>query len=403
MQKYWVLCVLAGALAWGQAKPGTAPPAQTAPPQREADEAEAQEQAKTAASLPSTAAVITVKGVCPSPSRTTAAKGAATKTATAAKAESAPASDCKTVVTKAEFETLVKGAIPAPNPTPQMKKQLANMLPKLIVLSDDAKKEGLDKTPQFEEMMKVLRMQVLARELDRRLQEEAGKVPDQEIEAYYQKNPAEFEQFSLKRLFVPRAAVDQPRAVEPKPEDAKLSEEELKSKQAEEKARQEESEKAMTKLAEDLRNRAAAGESFETLQKEAFTAAGMKIENPTVSLPSIRRNGLQAAHAAVFDLKPGEVSQVLNDAGGHYIYKMENKTELPLDQVKGEIHAKLQSQRYRETMDKLNSSYQSELNEAYFGPGEATPPPGAGMSGPGMGRPVPQHHIPPQPQAEQPN
>lgn len=399
MQKYWVLCVLAGGLVWGQAKPGMAAPAQTAP---DAGEAEAQEQAHTSGSLPATAAVITVKGVCPSQSRTTVAKGTGVKTATMAKGESVPASDCKTVITKAEFETLVKGAIPAPNPTPQMKKQLANMLPKLIALSDDAKKKGLDKTPQFEEMMKVLRMQVLARELDRSLQDEAGKVPDQEIEAYYQKNPGEFEQFSLKRLFVPRAAVDQPAAVQPKPEDAKLSEEDLKAKQAEEKAKQEESEKAMTKLAEDLRARAAGGESFETLQKEAFTAAGMKIENPTVALPSIRRNGLQAAHAAVFDLKPGEVSQVLNDAGGHYIYKMESKTELPLDQVKSEIHAKLQSQRYRETVDKLNSSYQSELNEAYFGPGETTPPQGAGMPG-AMGRPVPQHQVPPQPKAAQPN
>jgi hypothetical protein len=130
----------------------------------------------------------------------------------------------------------------------------------------------------------------------------------------------------------------------------------------------------------------------------------MKIDNPTVALPSIRRNGLQAAHATVFDLKPGEVSQVLNDAGGHYIYKMESKTQLPLDQVKSEIHAKLQTQRYRETMDKLNSSYQSELNEAYFGPGDAMAPQAQRMPGPGaMGRPVPQHHIPPQPQAAQPN
>ena len=61
----------------------------------------------------------------------------------------------------------------------------------------------------------------------------------------------------------------------------------------------------MTKLADTLRARAAAGEDFMKLQKEAFETAGMKIESPTVNLPTIRRTGLPPAHAAVFDLKIG--------------------------------------------------------------------------------------------------
>lgn len=358
MRKYWVLCVLLGALAWGQAAPGTAPPAQGDRDQMEREESEHAAGPDTA-SVPATAAVITVDGVCSQP------HAAATK---ANAAKPASTEDCKTVITKAEFEQLVKAAIPASNPTPQMKKQLANALPKLIALSSAAKKKGLDKTPQFDELMKIMRMQMLARELDRTLQEEAGKVPDQEVEAYYQKNSQEFEQFTLQRLFVPRAKVDnQAREMEPKSDDAKPSEEQIKARQAEEKAKQEESQQAMTKLADDLRARAAAGEDFVALQKEAFTAAGMKIDSPTVSLPSVRRNGLPPAHASVFDLKPGEVSPVLNDSGGHYIYKMESKTQVPLDQAKNEIHSKLQSQRYRETMDKVNSSYHADLNPAYFG------------------------------------
>ena len=87
-----------------------------------------------------------------------------------------------------------------------------------------------------------------------------------------------------------------------------LGEEAKKAKEAEEKANADAAERAMTKLAESLRARAAAGEDFVKLQKEAFDAAGMKIESPTVNLPSVRRTGLQAGHAAVFDLKPGEVS-----------------------------------------------------------------------------------------------
>ena len=404
MRKSWVLCALLGGLAWGQAAPATAPPGQADHDRMEREEAEHAATPQTAASVPATAAVITVDGVCSQP-HTAATKGTAAKPASAVKPADTSAAGCKTVITKAEFEQLVKAAIPASNPTAQMKKQLANALPRLIALSNDAKKKGLDKTPQFDELMKIMRMQMLARELDRNLQEEAGKIPDSEIEAYYQKNSQEFEQFTLDRLFVPRAKVDnQPREMEPKAGEAKPSEEEIKAKQAEEKAKQEESQEAMTKLADDLRARAAAGGDFVALQKEAFEAAGMKIDSPTVSLPSVRRNGLPTAHAAVFDLKPGEVSPVINDSGGHYIYKMESKTEEPLDQAKNEIHTKLQSQRYRETMDKLNGSYHADLNPAYFGADAAVAPqqqmpmhrPPGGMA-PSSAQPPAANQAPPQP------
>ena len=94
----------------------------------------------------------------------------------------------------------------------------------------------------------------------------------------------------------------------------------------------------------------------------------MKIESPTVNLPNVRRTGLPPAHAAVFDLKAGDVSQVISDAGGHYIYKVNSKSQMPLDQAKNEIHSKLQNDRTREMMDKVNNSFKVDTNEAYLDP-----------------------------------
>ncbi len=76
--------------------------------------------------------------------------------------------------------------------------------------------------------------------------------------------------------------------------DQKLTEEQQKAKEAAEKAKADEAEKSMTKLAEDLRARAAKGEDFAKLQKEAFEAAGMKIDVPngccrTFAAPASRR------------------------------------------------------------------------------------------------------------------
>lgn len=366
--------------------------------------------ADTSASVPPNAAVITVAGVCATPAHSAAgAKGTTAKPASTSKTASAA---CKTIITRADFERLIKAAIPTPNVTPQMKRQLANALPKIIAMSTEAKNRGLDKTPQFEEMMKIVRMQILSRELERSMQEQSAKISDADIKAYYEKNPEAFESFTLERLFVPRTKVDS----EPKPEtdkDEKLTEDQQKAKQAEQKAKQEEAEAAMSKLAEDLRARAAGGESFETLQKEAFAAAGMKIESPTVKLPNVRRTGLQAAHASVFDLKAGDVSQVINDSGGHYIYKLDSKAELPLAQVQGEIKNMLQTQRYREVMEKLNSSFTPTLNPQYFGPEANQPPMPPRMGGPRrvpgamapqqQPTPPPANQAPAQPPAAKPN
>jgi len=411
MRMCWLLCVLTGTLAWGQA-------AQSAPPPQPAQAPAANTPGRpiggvlsatpgtapqaaasdTSASVPATAAVITVSGVCPPQPKPAAAKDAGAKAAPA----KASAADCKTVITKAQFEKLA-GAI-APNTTPQQKKQLASVLPRLIAMSNEAKKQGLDKTPQFDETVKFVRMQVLTTQLQRRIQEDAAKIPDADIEKYYKDNAQTFEQYNVDRLFVPRTKQGENEAKEEdEQKDEKLTDEQKKAKEAAEKAKADEAEQAMTKLATDLRARAAAGEDIAKLQKEAFDAAGMKIESPTVNLPNVRRTGLPAGHAAVFDLKPGEVSQVISDSGGHYIYKVNSKSEMSLDQARNEIHGRLQNDRMRERMEKLNGSFKVETNEAYFGPGGVGPMPPPrmprpGTRPPGAGAPPPQ--APPQPPAQ---
>jgi hypothetical protein len=388
MRKSWLMCVLLGTLAWGQAAPSAPPPPQPA-----------QAPADTSASVAPDAAVITVIGVCPAQPKPAAAKETAAKPATAAKAPETktPPADCKTVITKAQFEKLASAV--APNVTPQVKKQLAGVLPRFIGMSTEAKKQGLDKTDQFKQTVEFAKMQILTTALQRKIQEEAAKISPAEIEAYYKEHADTFEQFNVDRLFVPRTKQPDAESKEEDEKDEKLSDEAKKAKEAEEKAKADAGEQAMTKLAESLRARAAAGEDIAKLQKEAFEAAGMKIESPTVNLPSVRRTGLPPGHAAVFDLKPGDVSQVISDSGGHYIYKLNSKDHVTLEQATNEIHSKLQNDRTREMMDKVNNSFKAETNDAYFGPGGvgAAPPPRLPHT-----RPMPQTAPPAQPQTPPP-
>ena len=383
MRKSWLLCVLLGTMAWGQMQPSPSP----APPGSAQAPNSGAPAPGPAAEVPEDAVVLTIVGVCPPASKTTtASKTAAGKSVPAKK----PA-DCKTVFTRRDFEKIASAL--APTVTPQLKHQLAAALPKFMAMSEAAKAKGLDKTPQFQETLKMARMQILTTQLQRSIQEEADNVPPKEIEDYYKKNPEAFQQFSLDRLFIPRFKQQTP---DKTAEDEKLTDEQQKAKEAEDKKKQEEGEQELSKLADTLRARAAAGEDFLKLQKEAFEAANMKMDSPTVNLPKVRRTGLPPAHAAVFDLKTGEVSNVITDNGGHYIYKVVSKETLPLDQVKDEIHNTMKSQRMKDMMDKYTNSYHAESNEAYFGP--------AGPPGPMGGRPGPPQRMPrpnmPPPQAQ---
>jgi len=386
MGKSWLMCVLLGTLAWGQAAPSAPPPPQPA-----------QSPVDTSASVPADAAVITVTGVCPPQPKPAATSGTAAKPATTAKTPAAktPPADCKTVITKAQFEKLANAV--APSLTPQVKKQLASVLPGVIGMSSEAKKEGLDKTDQFKQKVELAKMQLLTNELRHKIQEDAAKISPADIEAYYKEHLDTFEQFNIDRLFVPRTKQPDAESREEEEKDEKLTDEAKKAKEAQEKTKADEAVQAMSNLAESLRARAAAGEDIVKLQKEAFEAAGMKIESPTVNQPSVRRSALSPAHAAVFDLKPGEVSQVISDAGGHYIYKLNSKDHLTIEQATNEIRSKLQNDRTREMMEKVNNSFKVQTNDAYFGPGGvgAAPPPR-------LPRPMPQTALPAQPQTPPP-
>src|SRR6202020_88087 len=195
MRKSWLLCVLLGTMAWGQAPSGQTP----APPPGPGQAPNAAGPATPPAEVPESAVVLTIHGVCPATPTPAASKTGASKVATSPVKKPA---DCTTKITRAEFEKIASGL--SPTVTPQLKRQLATVLPKFMAMSEAAKAKGLDKTSQYQETLKVVKMQILTQQLQRSVQEEADKVPPQQIEDYYKKNPEAFQQFSLDRLFIPR-------------------------------------------------------------------------------------------------------------------------------------------------------------------------------------------------------
>src|SRR5581483_10572894 len=302
MIKAIVCTLLLGSIAFAQAIPPMNPPQMSKPAV----------PAPAAADIPPNAPVITIAGFCPN-----------------APAAEKKSPQCKTVVTKAEFEKLIDTL--NPKMPPQARQSVATDYAKMLVFADDAKRRGLEDTPRFKELVKFITMQVAAQELVRNLQEQT-KPSQADVEKYYNDNASKYEEISLKRIFIPR---NTPNA---KPTDPKPTDDDLKK----------EGEKARAELA--------SGADFDKVQKEIYDAKGYKAPPPPTTVTDWRRESVPPAQASLFDLKKGELSPVMVEAAGAYIYRVEDKKSIPLETVKTEIETRLGSEQMRAKMESLTSS-----------------------------------------------
>jgi PPIC-type PPIASE domain len=328
MRGFWLVCFLVGASAWAQTNAPVPQATPISPPSRDTG-MKPHNIPPLAASIASDSPVLIVKGLCEQMD-----PGARPANST-----------CETVVTRAQFESLIDAL--QPEMGSETKSRLATSYPQFLIMAHEAENRGLDKQPRFQQKLAFVHLQILSQELVRQIQEQAAQVPDKDIQDYYQRHSSDFEQASLERIVVPIRR-------------------QLKNPQAG--TQENPGEDEMTREAEALRARAVAGEDFSNLQREAYDAAGVSgNSSPHPRLGNLRRRGLPPAHAAVFDLKPGEVSQMLSDATGHYIYKLDSKEIEPLDGVKREITIILRRQRAEKMIQSIQEPFTTDMNHAYFG------------------------------------
>jgi hypothetical protein len=254
---------------------------------------------------------------------------------------------------QAQFERLCTALQPKMPAT--TKRQLATSYPRLLVMAAEAEQRGLDKQTHFEEMIAFARLQILSQDLVRNIQEAAGQVSAKDVEDYYHNNSPTFERASLERITVPNT-----RQADELKDDKKGPSSEVRS--------EEKDKEAMRQEAEKLRANAVAGEDFTKLQKDAYESAGLTTPPSSTSLVKTRRASLQPAQQSVFDMKPGEISPVISDAGGYYIYKLVAKELQPLGEAETEIYKTLEKQRMAAMMQKVEESVTTDANQAYFGP-----------------------------------
>lgn len=337
------LVVLALTLTAGMAESqssSSAPKPRTAPAGQTSAAKKSPAAAAQTASGPSEA-VITIEGLCSAPP--------AGRTAAAAPA---PA-NCKTVITKQQFEALLDFANPNHQPIPPAQRQrLAQQYVDLLIFADAARKAGTEKEPRAQEAIRVQRMAALQQVYLQDLEEQYRTPSADEIEKFYNDNTSKFEEVKLHRIAVPKT--------NPGGQGDKA-----------------EFEKKAEQVANDVREQAAKGEDPDKLQKAAYESLGLT--NPPGNTDfGKRKRGLfpPAEEADIFALKPGEVTKVESGPAGFTIWKVDEKQTIPLAQVREEISRNLSQQKMKTKLDSIKAAVHPDFNKEYFAPPAPGVPPG---------------------------
>ncbi len=278
----------------------------------------------TNAEGPPDAPVVTLEGVCDGGQKHAAKSG------------------CRTVITRAQMESLMSALWL--DTSPAARRQFATNYAQLLAASTVAQRQHLEKDPavikKLQAQLTLVRMQVLANALYHRIEEQAENVPTSEIQKYYTEHLASFEQGVVRRLSIPRSAQTTSGQV--------LEASVVKAK------------------AEELRARAAAGEDFDQLQQAAYKDLGIKSVLAPTKMNMVRRSNLPPDEARVFDLKPGDVSQVLESMGALVILKLESKQSVPMENASSEIKSLLQRELLHEQLQRATKDVKAQFNLKYL-------------------------------------
>lgn len=261
---------------------------------------------------------------------------------------------CKTVVSRAAFETALD--ILMPKATPEGRRFMAPRFSNSLLQSGRAFEMGLEKNDYFASRMQVSRMAAGRTAIQQKFDEEEwAKVTDREIQDYYRSHPSEFVRVDVDRLFVPKM---------PKNPIADVNSEE-------EKKRQEPWFEELGRVADKLRVRAVAGEDFLKLQSEADKYAGLQetdVDPSAIQLDDIRGKMFTEGQRPVMNVKTGDLSPVLSDQNGYSIFRVRARHTIPLDLVKDEIRHTIRDQRVAHDWEVLKSHAVVTYNDDYFGP-----------------------------------
>ncbi len=229
-----------------------------------------------------------------------------------------PNPNCETVITRQQFENLIRGI--SPTGDPQLARSFARDYTETLMFARRAIETGLDKDPVVHALLQYRYQQALYSIFKARVTQKANQMSDADVAKFYNANRERYEEFGLLRIHVPNVPEHHPAPgsrVQPKVDVAA-------------------DEAAMQALAIKIRGEAAAGGDFEKLQAKAYKLAGITDDPADTDLGNkwTRDNFPAEYQSSVFGLKPGQVSEPIHNSSGWHIIKVVSRTTIPLSEAR---------------------------------------------------------------------
>jgi hypothetical protein len=307
-------------------------------------------------SVPQDAPAITLSGLCNNgfDPNTTAGDllpgGAPPDNLSAPSAATRP--DCKVMVTREQLEKLSSAIGARSSAGLALAYQYADMLR----FAAKGHELGIENDPRFREKVRYSYLREMAQFAVVVMQERADDFPDAELENYYEEHPGAFVQMQLSQLAVPKQKTHKDGSTS-KP----ASQVDIAAEAAE-----------MKKLAVRMQKEAAAGGNFDTLEERIYKIVGdeavpgteLGVRTPDTVPPEYRK--------LIFDLQPGQVSEVFEDSHEYLILKCVHRRSMPVAESR-HFYGQLRMKAMRKA---LEDDVKTQFNDEYF-----VKPPGEEASG----------------------
>ncbi len=238
-----------------------------------------------------------------------------------------------TKITQAQFEDMYgdflkdQGGAAVPK-----KKTTAENFAGGLMLAQEAVAQGLNKKPEIQRQLEMNRIQILSTAEYDALSEKAKPTP-QEIAAYYNSHLEDFDEVTIRRVYIFK-------------QNEHTSGHGLPAAEAQARA-------------EEIRKALASGADAKQLIKDTKDAID-------VSPLTFQRDQLPDVMKQAFDMKVGEWSQVADTPDALILFEVVKKDRLTLGQATPTIEKKLQAPKLREEMDALKKKTGVWLDEEYF-------------------------------------
>ena len=245
-------------------------------------------------------------------------------------------------ITKAEFERMLKRRGGEPPLDKKMEVNLLNNLVQTIALGDAARKKGLDKRKDVQEMIELTIDNLLANALIK--EEVVNKLTVNEADAkkYYKDHLAQYKI----------------------PAKAKIRHILIKA----EKAASNDVKKKARLRAEEVLIKIKAGEDFGTLAVEYSDDPMSKAKGGDLGY-IVKGQMFKVFDEAAFKLNPGDVGDIVESAYGYHIIKMEEKTDEAIqsfESIKDKITAKVRDEIKAEKIKEFLTQVMKDMDVKIF-------------------------------------